>query len=115
MFNGPEYDRNGKIDQAKYTSEEYDFYKIMYGDKDENITPLSHYSSKNKYTQSQNQDEPKIYCRWGKFGWFFALFGCFCPIISSIVNCDGEYMGGCISFTIILLVCWVFAYANRAE
>ena len=31
MFDGPERDRNGKINQSAYNSDEYDFFQSMYG------------------------------------------------------------------------------------
>lgn len=31
MFDGPERNRNGNINQGAYDSDEYDFFKSMYG------------------------------------------------------------------------------------
>lgn len=100
-------DNDGKVSFGEYMNDCDDFDRIM-GNKNRT-------SGRYKPVQNHTDESPKIYCAWGMFGWILALFGCFAPILSSLLNADGEYMGACVVMTIVFLIAWIFAFSNRAK
>ena len=95
-------DNDGKVNFGEYMNDCDDFDRIM-GNKNHT------YGS---YKPEKKQPEGKPI---GTLGWILILICCFTPIFSSIINADGEYMGACVIMTIVFLIAWLIAFANRAK
>ncbi len=110
FFTGGQGDSNhdGKVSFTEYDNHMDDFNRIYR----KNGTPTSSGKYKPDNTSNSNTN---ITVDMPKWLWVVMFICCFTPIFSSITNCNGEYMGECVVLTIIFLISWIFAFANRAK